>query len=71
MPQKGYQISRIQLWKSYGVNVVISTDNILTENGVKNLLEKANAMGPVSAVFNLAVVCIIHSLTDKNSDVDF
>lgn len=52
----GYQSMRIRWWRSYGVNVTISLDNIAKKEGVENLLNVANSLGPVSAIFNLAVV---------------
>lgn len=54
----GYQAMRIRIWRSYGANVIISTEDITKEEGVKKLLETANSLGPVSAIFNLAVVSI-------------
>ncbi|KAL0099556.1 hypothetical protein PUN28_019757 [Cardiocondyla obscurior] len=53
----GYQQSRINLWRSYGVDVQILTidDNITHEN-CKKILEFAETKGPVDAIFNLAVV---------------
>ncbi|PSN32561.1 hypothetical protein C0J52_22028 [Blattella germanica] len=52
----GYQASRIRLWRSYGVKVIISVDDITTKSGVKTIIEKANNLGPVDGIFNLAVV---------------
>lgn len=52
----GYQAMRIRIWRSYGTEVVISTDDITREEGVQKLLRVANTLGPVSAIFNLAVV---------------
>lgn len=52
----GYQSKRIRLWRSYGVEVIVSSDDIAKEEGVKSLLGTANSCGPVSAIFNLAVV---------------
>lgn len=52
----GYQAMRIRIWRSYGVDVQISTADITTEQGVKDLLNQANSMAPVDALFNLAVV---------------
>ncbi|CAH0385876.1 unnamed protein product [Bemisia tabaci] len=52
----GYQASRIRVWRSYGVEVVISTADITTHQGVELLLKQANALGPVKGIFNLAVV---------------
>ncbi|KAK3908916.1 Fatty acid synthase [Frankliniella fusca] len=52
----GYQALRIRTWRSYGVEVVISTADITTEEGCRQLLQEANQVGPVLAIFNLAVV---------------
>jgi len=57
--RNGYQALRKRVWESYGTNVVISTADITTEEGVKQLLNEANKLGPVSTIFNLAVVSII------------
>ncbi|XP_057672284.1 fatty acid synthase-like [Diorhabda carinulata] len=52
----GYQKMRIRTWESYGTIVHISTDNIYTEEGCRNLLQTANKLGNVHSIFNLAVV---------------
>lgn len=39
-----------------GVKAEISTANVTTEQGCKELLEQANILAPVTAIFNLAVV---------------
>jgi fatty acid synthase len=52
----GYQSSRVRTWRSYGVTVVISVNDISTRSGVAALLSDANKLGPVDAIFNLAVV---------------
>ncbi|XP_020292481.1 fatty acid synthase-like [Pseudomyrmex gracilis] len=55
--KNGYQQSRIELWKSYGVNVQIMTGvDASTHNGCASILRSANELGPVDAIFNLAVV---------------
>jgi fatty acid synthase len=54
----GYQSARVRIWRSYGVKVVISVADITTRNGVAKLLSDANTLGPVGAIFNLAVVTI-------------
>uniref|UniRef100_A0A1A9UN37 Uncharacterized protein n=1 Tax=Glossina austeni TaxID=7395 RepID=A0A1A9UN37_GLOAU len=51
----GYQRYRIALWKTYGCEVLISTSNICTYEGCRNLLKEANNMAPVGGIFNLAV----------------
>lgn len=60
----GYQAMRIRIWRSYGTKVTVSTDNITEKKGVENLLKTANSLGPVSAIFNLAVVSA-RSYTDS------
>lgn len=52
----GYQAMRIRFWKSYGVDIVISTEDITTYEGCQRLIEQAQELGPVEALFNLAVV---------------
>ncbi|CAG2054468.1 unnamed protein product [Timema podura] len=52
----GYQCSRVRTWRSYDTTVKISTVDIATEEGVATLLKESNELGPVSAIFNLAVV---------------
>ncbi|KAL1501269.1 hypothetical protein ABEB36_006624 [Hypothenemus hampei] len=52
----GYQTYRINIWRSYGCIVNVSTDDITTYEGCENLIKVANEMGPVGAIFNLAVV---------------
>lgn len=47
---------RKRVWESYGAKVIISKADITTEDGVKQLLTEANKLGPVSTIFNLAVV---------------
>lgn len=49
---------RIDLWRSYAVTVVISKSDVTTEQGVVELLNQANKLGPVQAIFNVAVVSI-------------
>lgn len=55
--RNGYQALKKQVWESYGVKIVISKADITTDDGVKQLLNEANQLGPVSTIFNLAVVC--------------
>ncbi|CAH1641071.1 unnamed protein product [Spodoptera littoralis] len=52
----GYQSSRLRAWASYGAEVQISTHDVTTESGCENMLKMALNMGPVHAIFNLAVV---------------
>ncbi|XP_012251516.2 fatty acid synthase-like [Athalia rosae] len=53
----GYQQMRINVWKSYGVKVVVvAGKDASTSEGCRAILEEALALGPVQAIFNLAVV---------------
>ncbi|KAJ3652435.1 hypothetical protein Zmor_018399 [Zophobas morio] len=54
--QSGYQQQRINIWTTYGVEVKISTKDVTTERGCEDLIKEANELGPVDAIFNLAVV---------------
>ncbi|XP_065209089.1 fatty acid synthase-like [Planococcus citri] len=54
--KNGYQSYRIKLWRSYDVRVIIFTEDVTQEIGVRNLFQKANSLGPVKGIFNLAVV---------------
>ena len=52
----GYQSSRIRLWRSYGVNVKISTIDVTSYDGCRELIEFAQQIGRLEGIFNLAVV---------------
>ncbi|XP_055905959.1 fatty acid synthase-like [Eupeodes corollae] len=52
----GYQPHRMQVWKSYGCEIRISTANIATRPGCEALLKGALSLGPIGGIFNLAVV---------------
>ncbi|XP_044739975.1 fatty acid synthase-like [Chrysoperla carnea] len=54
--RKGYQSIRIQKWLSAGINVQISTANILTKEGCIEILQFAKHFGPVDGIYNLAVL---------------
>ncbi|EAT46627.1 AAEL002237-PA [Aedes aegypti] len=52
---KPYQEYRIRLWNRYGVRTLVNTANITTLEGCRELLREASVIGPVIAIFNLAV----------------
>ncbi|KMQ97230.1 fatty acid synthase [Lasius niger] len=53
----GYQRSRVDLWKSYGANVLIITGaDASNRKDCEFILKSAEKQGPVDAIFNLAVV---------------
>uniref|UniRef100_A0A8D8UL46 Fatty acid synthase n=1 Tax=Cacopsylla melanoneura TaxID=428564 RepID=A0A8D8UL46_9HEMI len=68
--KNGYQALRIKIWKTYNCQVLISTDDITTEEGVRNLLITANNLGPVDGIFNLAVV-LKDALFENQTPEDF
>ncbi|CAG7837949.1 unnamed protein product [Allacma fusca] len=51
-----YQEYRIQVWSERGTEVLVSQDDMTTLQGSKTVLEKANALGPLGGIFNLAMV---------------
>lgn len=52
----GYQAKRVKEWQSQGVEVLVSTRDVSTLEGTKNLIMEASALGPVGGVFHLAMV---------------
>ncbi|XP_045453921.1 fatty acid synthase-like [Melitaea cinxia] len=70
----GYQSLRLRTWASYGAEMQISTHDITTEKGCEEMLKKANSMGTVAAIFNLAVVLedrIFQNQTPESFKVSF
>ncbi|XP_049870281.1 fatty acid synthase-like [Pectinophora gossypiella] len=64
----GYQAFRIRIWQSYGTDVQISTHDVTTESGCNEMLKMAATMGPVRAIFNLAVVLNDAVFSNQTSD---
>lgn len=55
--RNGYQKMRIELWQSYGAKVVVvSGKDASKREGCQSILEAAVKLGPVDAIFNLAVI---------------
>lgn len=53
----GYQKRRINLWNSYGVNVIVISDKEASDsNDCQAILETAIKFAPVDGIFNLAAV---------------
>uniref|UniRef100_A0A336KMM1 CSON007223 protein n=1 Tax=Culicoides sonorensis TaxID=179676 RepID=A0A336KMM1_CULSO len=50
-----YQKYRINLWRSYGVEVIISTAHITTFDGCLKLIQVGKKLGDIGGIFNLAV----------------
>ncbi|KAF5295890.1 hypothetical protein FQR65_LT10378 [Abscondita terminalis] len=55
-PINGYQHFKLKHWRKLGKMIFVSQDDLTTESGCDNLLEKANALGVVDCIFNLSVV---------------
>lgn len=67
--KNGYQRMKIQLWKSYGVNVLIVKNiNSANRNDCEYLLQTAEKVAPVDAIFNLAVVLKDHILKNQTTE---
>ncbi|CAG9770336.1 unnamed protein product [Ceutorhynchus assimilis] len=66
----GYQAYRINIWRTYGCKIEISTEDITTYEGCSNLVKTANQLGPVHAIFNLAVV-LRDSILQNQTEDDF
>ncbi|XP_076272609.1 fatty acid synthase 1 [Rhynchophorus ferrugineus] len=66
----GYQSLCVRRWRQAGANILISTSDATTEKGAKRLLEEANELGPVGAIFNLAAV-LRDALLENQSEGDF
>ncbi|XP_029977804.1 LOW QUALITY PROTEIN: fatty acid synthase-like [Sphaeramia orbicularis] len=54
--RNGYQAKRVQEWRSQGVDVLVSTNDVSTLEGTERLIGEACRMGPVGGVFHLAMV---------------
>ena len=55
--KNGYQLKRIELWRSYGVKVIIGAGkDAAKRQDCEEILKTAAKLGPVDAIFNLAVV---------------
>ncbi|KAK5638956.1 hypothetical protein RI129_013251 [Pyrocoelia pectoralis] len=54
--KNGYGASRIRLWKSYGANIHVVTDDISNPEICDHILRNAEKLGPVAGIFNLALV---------------
>ncbi|KAG5316385.1 FAS synthase, partial [Acromyrmex insinuator] len=73
--KNGYQRMKVELWKSYGVNVLIITGaDASNRKDCEFILNSAEKQGPVDAIFNLAVVlkdCIYKNQTPESFEESF
>ncbi|XP_012511898.1 PREDICTED: fatty acid synthase [Propithecus coquereli] len=52
----GYQAKQVREWRRQGVQVLVSASNASSLEGARALIAEATQLGPVGAVFNLAMV---------------
>ncbi|GLH12917.1 Uncharacterized protein GBIM_17572 [Gryllus bimaculatus] len=52
----GYQVRKLHFWRRDGCHVEIFTGDAATLEGAEQLLQRSASLGPVAAIFNLAVV---------------
>ncbi|KAG4073632.1 hypothetical protein HA402_000856 [Bradysia odoriphaga] len=65
---QNHQLSRIQNWKTSGATTVVTKADASSVEGCKELLDVARKLGPIGAIFNLAVVlrdAIFENQTEK------
>lgn len=65
---KPYQQYRINLWRSYGVQVIVSTADIRSPDGCLDLIKSGMKLGPIGGIFNLAV--LLRDNIFENQDKD-
>ncbi|XP_036142985.1 fatty acid synthase-like [Monomorium pharaonis] len=67
--KNGYQRMKIQLWKSYGVNVQIIKDiDVADPKDCEYLLRTVESEAPVDAIFNLGVVLKDNILKNQTTE---
>ncbi|KAL1474714.1 hypothetical protein MTO96_037783, partial [Rhipicephalus appendiculatus] len=62
----GYQRLCLHRWSSLGATVLVSKEDVSTEQGARKVIENAATMGPVGGIFNLAMV-LHDALIDNQS----
>ncbi|XP_066991032.2 fatty acid synthase [Anabrus simplex] len=62
----GYKSLCVRRWREAGVRIIVSTADITTRAGTATLLEEANSLGQVVAVFHLAAVLSDALLTNQS-----
>ncbi|XP_077535335.1 fatty acid synthase-like [Haemaphysalis longicornis] len=54
--QSGYQRLCLRRWQSLGATVLVSTADVSSGSGAREIIKEAAAIGPVGGIFNLAMV---------------
>ncbi|KOX73549.1 Fatty acid synthase [Melipona quadrifasciata] len=65
----GFQALCIRRWRNMGAQIKISTADITTLNGAKQLIQESSVLAPVGGIFNLAAVLrdgLIENLTESD-----
>ncbi|XP_042306938.1 fatty acid synthase isoform X1 [Sceloporus undulatus] len=65
----GYQAKRVQEWKQFGIQILISTSDAGTLEGAQRLIQEASQLGPVGGLFNLAMVLKDAMLENQTSEL--
>lgn len=66
----GFQALCVRRWREMGVNVTISTADVATLSGAKQLVKESNQIAPIGGIFNLAAV-LRDNLIENLQDSDF
>ncbi|KAB0790944.1 hypothetical protein PPYR_02744 [Photinus pyralis] len=67
--RNGYAASKLRAWKTYEATVRVVTEDVTTKEGCAQLLERSEKLGPVAAIFSLAVVLrddLFENQTEEN-----
>ncbi|CAC5370812.1 FASN [Mytilus coruscus] len=67
----GYQARKLEKWRRKGINVMISSHDIVDKQAAIKLIEESTKLGPVGGVFHLAMVLqdgFLENLTKDNFD---
>ncbi|XP_077406429.1 fatty acid synthase-like [Vanacampus margaritifer] len=67
----GFQAKRVSEWQSQNVEVLVSTSDVSTLEGVEKLIAEACRLGPVGGVFHLAMVTYSSVLIENSTDVRY
>ena len=67
----GYQALKVDGWRSKGVNIILSTNDVSDEEGAQALIKESNtSLAPLGGVFHLAVV-LRDGLLENQTVTDF
>ncbi|KZC13477.1 PREDICTED: fatty acid synthase [Dufourea novaeangliae] len=64
----GYQSMAVRRWRGMGVNIAISTVDVTTLAGARQLLKESSEIAPIGGIFNLAAVLADKLIKDLNEN---